>query len=68
MARVNTGDYKIEFYDGYGAKLRDMTDTAVSLESAQLLAAGRLAPTIGDGDLATAKSFSIDRRIFNSLE
>lgn len=68
MARINTGDYKIEFYDGYGAKLRDMTDTAVSLESSQLLAAGRLAPTVNDGDLATAKSFSIDRRIFNSLE
>jgi hypothetical protein len=68
MARVNTGEYKIEFYDGYGAKLRELSDTATSLESAKMLGAGRIAPHIDDGDLASAKSFSIDRRIFNSLE
>jgi len=68
MARVNTGDYKIEFYDGYGSKLRDMTTTSTSLTSSQMIGSSKIAPTLEDGDLTTAKSYSVDRRLFNSLE
>jgi hypothetical protein len=68
MARLNTGEYKVDYYDGYGSKLRDMTETAVSLDESHTVAKARLDTTLTDGDLATAKSYTVDRRIFNSLE
>jgi hypothetical protein len=68
MSRVATGDYKVEFYDGYGAKLRDLSDTAVSLGAGHMKAKAVLIGTLDDGDLSTAKSYTLDRRIYNSLE
>lgn len=65
MSRPNTGDYIITMYDGYGAKLRDLTAIASNVTAA--VAVGE-AKVVDDGDIATAKSFTVDRRIYNSLD
>lgn len=61
MSRVITGEYLVQFYDEYGAKLKSLTTTAFSLAQAQELGEVRLAD---DG----VKSFTVDRRIHNSLD
>lgn len=65
MSRPNTGDYIVTLYDGYGAKLRGQTIIAFSETSAIALGEAKIA---ADGDLNTAKSFTIDRRIYNSVD
>lgn len=60
--RINTGEYRIDFFDRYGGKLRDLEQSARCVTEA-----------IEQGDKAIAAnaevaSFIITRQIFNSLD
>lgn len=61
MSRLVTGDYLIQFYDEYGAKMKDLTTTATSLGESQNLGEARL-------NVLGPRSFTVDRRVYNSLD
>ncbi len=63
MARLKTGDYKIEFYDEYGGKLRDHIEHRSCLADAR-----KIGREIINDQATGAVSFSVDRRVFNSLD
>lgn len=65
---AKTGEYTVSFYNGYGTKLRDLKDKSGCLTAAQALGDARLLELKEDGNLDTPHSFTIDRRIFNSLD
>jgi hypothetical protein len=66
---INPSDYIITFYNKYGSKLRDMTESAACLEHAREIANHRL---FDPADISKQDShhlptaFTIDRRIDNS--
>lgn len=66
--RIATGDYKISYYDGYGARLKSVKDKAGSLESARDIGDAHIRDNHKPGDLSSVASYTIDRRIYNSLD
>jgi len=63
MAMPKTGEYVISVHNKYGEKMKDLT----TIEAGGLIASKE----VGEALVASekkAKSFSIDRRVFNSLD
>jgi hypothetical protein len=66
---INTGDYIITYYNKYGSRLRDLTESAPCLQQARDTANRRL---FDPDDISKQDShhlptaFTIDRRIDNS--
>ena len=66
---VKTGDYIISYFNHYGARLKDLQDSAECLAMAEDKAENRL-QAAGDfnGEHYLPVSFTIDRRVKNSLD
>ena len=61
MPKVVTGDYLIQYYDQYGSCLKNLTETSLTIVSAKANGAKEL-------DRGEALSFTIDKRMYNSLD
>ena len=59
---IETGEYVINFYNKYGSRLKDERMTSNGIIAA------RVSAEIGAGKIKDAKSYTIDRRIFNSID
>lgn len=66
---VNTGDYIVTYYNKYGAVLKDLTDTAKTLEQAKDMGERR---QFNVEDISQTEThhlpvaFTVDRRIYTS--
>lgn len=69
---TKTGDYIIHYFNRYGARLKDLEQSAASLGQAQDMGNARLfdPDEIKDRDENhyLPVSFVVDRRVFNSLD
>jgi len=66
---IKTGDYIITYYNKYGAALKDLTDTAKSLEQAKDMGERRQFDVADISQTDTHHlpvAFTVDRRIHNS--
>lgn len=66
---VKTGDYIISYFNHYGARLKDLQDSAECLAMAEDKAESRL--QVGDDykrEHYIPVSYTIDRRVKNSLD
>lgn len=63
-----TGEYSLRFYNRYGARLRDLDTSRRCLTEA--IAAGTVVieEAVVKEDLYQPTSFTVDRRIYNSLD
>lgn len=62
-----TGHYIINYYNKYGVRLADLSDTAPNLEAAKQKAERRqFEPQTADDNHSMPASYTVDRRIFNS--
>lgn len=69
---IKTGDYIVQYYNRYGGRLRDLSTTAESLMASEQMGKDRCV-TPQDGwtiaeNHSQPVSFTVDRRILNSLE
>lgn len=62
MARVNTGDYRIDFYDRYGGRLKLLETQSRSFTESQAKGYHVLKEN------EEAHSFTVVRQVFNSLD
>lgn len=64
MAVLKTGEYRITFYDKYGNRLKDFTETGTNVIKSQ----ARGYEVIASGNSLSPRSFTVDLRVFNSLD
>ena len=66
---IKTGEYVISYYNKYGAKLKYLQDRATNLGMAKDIANRRVFDIVDQADIHyLPTSFTIDRRIVNSME
>jgi hypothetical protein len=65
---IKTGDYIINYFNHYGARLKDLQDSAECLQFAQDKAESRIVSGDFNGEHCMPVSYTIDRRIENSLD
>lgn len=65
---MRTGDYKINYYNRYGKRLKDFDDYAESIQDAKRKAFLLIESCNINDEHSSPVSYSIDRRVFNSLD
>jgi hypothetical protein len=65
--RINTGDYIVKIYDNYGTRIKELDAATRSLRDAEELGIQLLVQSVATDGRYPA-SFTIDRRITNSLD
>jgi hypothetical protein len=65
---VKTGDYKVNYFNRYGKRLKNIESSAESVIEAKTQGEHFLKNTQETDVHHKAVSFAVDRRIFNSLD
>ena len=68
MTRIATGEYKIEFHDHYGAKIRLPQPDVDAFQKACSFTDAQEKGKDGLDCIETARSFVISRVVYNSLD
>jgi hypothetical protein len=65
---IKTGDYIINYYNHYGARLKDLQDTAECMAFAEDKAESRIIDNDPNSEHCLPVSYTIDRRVKSSLD
>ena len=65
---TKTGDYIIQYYSDIGSKIKNLTETSDSLTDSINMAEETIIVEEAIGKEVIPKSFTVDRRVFNSLD
>ena len=65
---IKTGEYIISYFNHYGARLKDLQDSAECMAMAEDKAESRILAGDFSGEHCMPVSYTIDRRIKNSLD